>query len=99
MSRPFFGAWCQRTSLMKRQNLAHYLKLQYPFTVQVDERDGYFVTFPDLSGCMTGADRIEDRPAMIEESRTLWIEATHEMGQVIPEPTLLDFEDDAHSGK
>lgn len=82
---------------MRRKPLSYYLNLQYPFRVQVDRKDGYFVTFPDLPGCLTGADKIEDLPAMIKESKSLWIEAEYEAGDSVPEPTYMEGDD--YSGK
>lgn len=82
---------------MRRKPLSYYLALKYPFRVQVDADAGYFVLFPDLPGCMTDADDIEGLPAMIEESRSLWIETEYASGADIPAPTQFDH--DAYSGK
>jgi predicted RNase H-like HicB family nuclease len=82
---------------VRKKPLSYYLNLRYPFVIQVDKRDGYFVTFPDLPGCMTGADRLEDLPAMIREGSSLWLETEYASGDPMPEPTYMS--DDDYSGK
>lgn len=76
--------------------LADYLSLQYPFQALVDPDDGgYVIVFPDLPGCVTQTDSIEDIPAMAEEARTLWIETQYQQGGDIPLPTYPE----EYSGK
>src|SRR6266536_5900 len=75
--------------------LDEYLALQYPFNVVADEEGGYVVIFPDLPGCMTQVETIDEIPEMAEEARHLWIEAEYEMGRDIPQPTYPE----EYSGK
>ena len=82
---------------IRRKPLSYYLGLRYPFRAQVDEIDGYFVTFPDLPGCMTGSAKLEGLPRMIAEASTLWIETEYQLGEAMPLPTLIDY--DEPSGK
>ena len=70
----------------------------YAFVAHLANDGSYFVLFPDLPGCMTGAERLEDLPAMIREVLELWIDGALEDGMVIPEPTYYDPELD-YSGK
>jgi len=81
----------------RKKPLSYYLALKYPFRVDVDETGEYVVTFPDLRGCFTGAERLEDLPAMIREGSSLWLEVMYEGELPMPEPTLLDL--DEPSGK
>ena len=76
--------------------LADYLNLQYPFQALVDPDDGgYVIVFPDLPGCLTQTDSIEDIPAMAEEARLIWIETEYGQGGEIPLPTYPE----EYSGK
>lgn len=71
-----------------RKPLDHYLSLQYPFRVIADADDGgYVVVFPDLPGCMTQVETLDELPEMVEEARTLWIESEYEQGHDIPLPS------------
>jgi predicted RNase H-like HicB family nuclease len=68
----------------------------------VDQDGEFFVTFPDLPGCMTGAPTLEELPAMIREGSGLWLEVTYENGREMPVPTIYDpwvGDDDDYSGK
>ncbi|MEX0749932.1 MAG: type II toxin-antitoxin system HicB family antitoxin [Dehalococcoidia bacterium] len=70
-----------------RKPLKHYLKLQYPFHAIADPDGGFVVTFPDLPGCMTQVDAVDDIGPMAEDARRLWIESEYEAGEDIPSPT------------
>jgi antitoxin HicB len=70
-----------------RRPLSDYLAMQYPFKAVASEDGGYFVTFPDLPGCMTQVEEITEIPAMAEEARQLWIETEYEDGEEIPLPS------------
>ena len=49
--------------------------------------DSYVVAFPDLTGCMTQVDSLDQLPEMADEIRTLWIETEYEDGDPIPLPS------------
>ena len=70
-----------------RKPLADYLALEYPFQVIADPDGGYVVMFPDLPGCMTQVERLDEVGPMAEEVRRLWIETTYEQGLEIPLPS------------
>ncbi len=78
--------------------LSYYLGLNYPFRAQIDPDDGsFYVDFPDLPGCMTGADTLEELAAMIKEATLGWLTVTYETGRQMPKPTQLHL--DEPSGK
>jgi len=81
----------------RKKPLSYYLALKYPFRADVDETGEYVVTFPDLRGCFTGAEELENLPAMIKEGSSLWLESMYAGDLAMPEPTLLDL--DEPSGK
>ena len=73
-----------------RPRLKYFLDLRYPFDVLDDPDGGYVIVFPDLSGCLTQADDLEEINAMAEEARRLWIETEYDLGADIPLPTQRD---------
>ncbi len=70
-----------------RKPLEYYLNLSYPFHAIADEEGGWAIVFPDLPGCLTQADTMEELAYMAEDARRLWIEATYEGGDPIPLPS------------
>jgi predicted RNase H-like HicB family nuclease len=79
----------------QRRPLNDYLALQYPFNVLADPDGGYVIVFPDLPGCMTQAETIDEIPQVAEEARRLWIETAYEDGEEIPLPSYPE----EYSGK
>jgi antitoxin HicB len=79
-----------------RKPLEYFLSLKYPFNVIADEDEGgYVVVFPDLPGCMTQFETLDELPAMVDEACALWIETAYEDGQEIPLPSYPE----EYSGK
>jgi predicted RNase H-like HicB family nuclease len=74
---------------MKRKtdkDLAHYKALKYPVEIVECEEGGYFVRIPDLPGCMSQGETMDDALANIKEARELWLEEILASGLPIPEP-------------
>jgi len=68
--------------------LENILSTPYPFNVVADpEVGGYVILFPDLPGCMTQVDSIEEVSEAAKEIRGLWLETAYETGVEIPAPT------------
>jgi len=78
-----------------RLTLDEYLHLEYPFNVLADPDGGYVIEFPDLKGCLTQTDSLDDVAPMAEEARSLWIEAAYEHSIDIPLPSYPE----EYSGK
>jgi predicted RNase H-like HicB family nuclease len=70
----------------ERRPLHDYLAMQYPFTVIADPDGGYVVVFPDLPGCMTQIETLDELPAMAEDARAGWMATEYEQGHAIPLP-------------
>ena len=51
------------------------------------EKKGYVVTFPDLPGCLTEGDNIEEALHMAKEALELFLFSLEEDGEKMPEPT------------
>ncbi|MEW6081072.1 MAG: type II toxin-antitoxin system HicB family antitoxin [Bacillota bacterium] len=65
-------------------------KYIYPAVFNPDERGpeyGYTVTFPDLPGCITEGDSLENALSMAQEALQLHLYGMEEDGDAIPAPT------------
>jgi predicted RNase H-like HicB family nuclease len=78
-----------------RKSLEHYLSLQYRVEIDADPEGGYVAVFPDLPGCATQGETLQEAAAMADEARGLWIETEYSRGRDIPEPSLQE----QYSGK
>jgi len=64
-----------------------YLKLNYRIEVVKDElEDGYVISIPQLKGCITTAETIEEGMMMIEDAKKEWLKVAIEDGLDIPKP-------------
>jgi predicted RNase H-like HicB family nuclease len=71
------------------------LTLHYPVQIVECEEGGYFVKVPDLPGCMSQGETIEEAMHNIAEARELWLEEALASGRTIPEPSQAR----RHSGR
>ena len=51
-----------------------------------EDGKGYLVTFPDLPGCMSDGETIEEAIANAMDAEHSWLETAREFGDPIPEP-------------
>ena len=73
------------------KTLDEYLKLPYPMEIVEDQEEGgYTISFPDLPGCITCGETIEQAVDNGKEAKRLWLEAAMEEGISIPEPDNLE---------
>ena len=73
---------------------------EYRFTVRPlreDEGGGWLVEYPDLPGCMSDGETIEEAIEHAEDAKRCWIAAMKEAGRPIPSPSLDPVE--RYSGK
>jgi len=77
------------------QPLDELLAREYPFQAIASRDGGYVIVYPDLPGCITQADTLDEIPEMADEARRLWIEAEYEDGHDIPLPSYPE----EYSGK
>ena len=78
-----------------RSELEKYLAMAYPINIVADEDGGYVVSYPDLPGCITQVDTLDEMPSMAREIFELWVESELEVGHDIPPPTYPE----EYSGK
>jgi len=72
----------------------------YRFTVRpltADEGGGYLIEFPDLPGCMSDGETIEEAIANGSDAKRGWIAAMREAGRSVPPPT--SGPEQSYSGK
>jgi predicted RNase H-like HicB family nuclease len=63
---------------------------EYIALIHKDQHSSFGASFPDLPGCISAADSLEELRPMIEESLSLHIEGLLEDGDALPEPSTLD---------
>lgn len=67
--------------------------LDYPFTIHhLSEEDGggYLIEFPDLPGCLSDGETIEQAIQNGLDAVVCWLEAAKEAGKPIPKPGELE---------
>lgn len=69
------------------KTIDYYMNLPYRIEIIPDiEEGGYVAAFPDLPGCLTCAETIEDLIENAMDAKRVWLESELEMGAEIPEP-------------
>jgi predicted RNase H-like HicB family nuclease len=63
---------------------------EYIALIHKDSGSGFGASFPDLPGCISVADTLEELRPMIEEALGFHIEGLVEDGDVVPESSSLD---------
>ena len=65
-------------------------EVEYRFTIRplaADEGGGYLIEFPDLPGCMSDGETVEEALINGRDARSDWIPAMQEAGRPVPPPT------------
>ncbi len=71
--------------------LNEYMKLPYRMEIVEDsDEGGYVVSYPDLPGCLSTGDTIEEAVVNAQDAKRVWIEAALEDGIKIQEPDSLE---------
>ena len=72
------------------RTVEYYMSLPYKMEIIPDNEEGGFVaTFPDLPGCITIGETMEEVIQNIIDAKRAWIEAELQSGNAIPEPEEL----------
>jgi len=75
-------------------------ELDYPFGIRrlgKDEGGGYLIEFPDLPGCVSDGETIEEAIANGADALNSWIATAREFGDPVPPPSPPA--DEAYSGR
>jgi len=73
-------------TLTKTKDIDHYLRLPYAIELRQYEDGTWFARMPELPGCMTEADTLEQAADGVRDAQREWIAACLEDGTAIPEP-------------
>jgi len=74
---------------VSEKNLEYYMSLAYPVRIYPEpDGSGYTAEIPDLPGCITCADTLEELWVMIEDAKRTWIEGSLAERLLISEPSL-----------
>lgn len=66
------------------------MTVKFPIAIEPgDEATAYGVVVPDLPGCFSAGDTLEEAYANAADAIELWVEATLETGGTIPAPGSL----------
>ena len=64
--------------------------MRYPIAIEVgSETTTYGVVVPDLPGCFSAGDAIDEAMRAAEEAAVAWIDATLDAGGVVPSPSSI----------
>lgn len=73
------------------KTIDEYLSLPYKMEVIPDtDEGGFVVSFPELPGCLSSGETMEQAIANAADAKKAWLEAAIDDGIVISEPDSLD---------
>jgi predicted RNase H-like HicB family nuclease len=65
--------------------------MRYPVAIEAgDDKTAFGVVIPDLPGCFSAGDTLDEALIGAEEAAAAWIDATLDAGGAIPTPSTLD---------
>ncbi|MBP2032568.1 putative RNase H-like HicB family nuclease [Clostridium algifaecis] len=69
------------------KDIEYYMELNYKVEIIKDkEEGGYILQYPELKGCITCADTIEEGIELLKDAKKSWLESALQDGISIPEP-------------
>lgn len=80
---------------MIKKNLEYYISLPYKVLLYPAEEGGYAVEIPELPGCISQGQTLEEAYEMIQDAKRGWIDLALQNGEIIPEPVRTE----EYSGK
>ena len=66
--------------------LKQLFKLEYPLQIVSDPTGGFVAHYPDLPGCVTVGETLEEIALMAVDARQSWLTVAHKHGIEIPVP-------------
>lgn len=65
--------------------------MRYPIAIETgDQATAFGVVVPDLPGCFSAGDTLDEAMTGAEEAAAAWIDATLDAGGAVPAPTTLN---------
>lgn len=69
------------------KTIGEYMKWPYRMEIVEDpEEGGFVISYPELPGCLTSGETLEDALRNGREAKKVWLEAAMESGMTIPKP-------------
>lgn len=76
--------------MKNKKTLEYYMSLPYSFELTPDPDDGgYVVSFPDLRGCLTVGETVQEAYENAMDAKLEWLSVALEYGIEIPEPSAI----------
>jgi predicted RNase H-like HicB family nuclease len=67
------------------------MTMRYPIVIEAgDDTTAFGVVVPDLPGCFSAGDTLDEAIKNAEEAAVAWIDATLDAGQDVPPPSTLE---------
>ena len=74
-----------------KKRLERYMSLNYRMELIEDPHEGgYVISYPDLVGCLSCGETIEEAIENGKDAKKAWLTAAIEDGINIPEPVIID---------
>jgi predicted RNase H-like HicB family nuclease len=64
--------------------------MRYPIAIEQTDRSTFGVVVPDLPGCFSAGDSIDEAMVKAKEAIELWLKTVIEDGGVVPKPSSID---------
>jgi predicted RNase H-like HicB family nuclease len=65
--------------------------MRYPIAIEIgDDATAFGIVVPDLPGCFSAGDTLDEAMAGAEEAAAAWIDATLDAGGAVPPPSNLE---------
>jgi antitoxin HicB len=93
MSEEQLSSWKELTE-MRNKDLEYYINLPYRIVLHPSPEGGYAVEIPELPGCLSQGETLQEALEMIEDAKRCWIADALERNEQVPEPA-----DDKYSGR
>ena len=77
------------------KSFEYYMSLPYKIVLYPSSEGGYVAEIPELAGCLTQGDDMQDALEMIEDAKKAWIDIAIHDNREIPEPET----EEKYSGK
>jgi predicted RNase H-like HicB family nuclease len=78
-----------QTTKAESRDLDYFLSLSYPIEIHEDE-DGVTALYPDLPGCVSHGETIDDAVKRLKITKKLWMDGRSEAGYEIPLPAEME---------
>ena len=73
--------------------------MRYPVMIEAgDENTAWSVIVPDLPGCFSAGDTLDEAMIAVEEAAAAWIDATLDAGRPIPRPSSVQAASAGYAG-